>query len=424
MTTGLAGVAIPGSWEWLPLKHVAISINRGSAPDYTDDGQVWAISQAANQPEGLDWSRTRFHACNGNAAKLKGLLRPNDVLINSTGRGTLGRVGYFSGTPDSRPAMADGHVTRLRARPGVLHPRFVYHYLQSEPFQHYLYSALVVGATNQIELVGERLAAAPIPLPSLDEQRRIADFLDEQLALLDRVIALRQRQAELETERFEDFRESVVEADERAFLSPLLNLIDRARPINYGVLMPGPRLEEGIPLVEAGDVMRGPICLARLRLTDPSIEAEFKRSRLREGDLVMAIRGSVGRVQITPGGVPIVNVTRDAARISLNSKIALNAYVRHALSARRSQEWLGIRITGSAVTGINIGDLRKVPIMVPELKVQCEWASELDKAEAYLASLKYYMLQGRSLLVERKQALITAAVTGKIDVTTARRVDI
>jgi len=253
-------------------------------------------------------------------------------------------------------------------------------------------------------------------------QRRIADFLDDQVALLDRAVELRHRQGALEAERFANLREALIEGDEQAPRTPLLHLVDPTRPINYGVLMPGPRHEDGIPLVEAGDVMRGPLKLPELRRTELAIEREFKRSRLRPGDLVMAIRGSIGAVQILPGGTDIVNVTRDAARISLDGRIALNTYVRHALSTRRVQDWLRLRILGSAVTGINIGDLRRVPVVRPALSVQRSRAAELDKAEAYLDEIARLMGRSRALLVERKQAIITAAVTGRFDVATAQNV--
>ncbi|MFC5941885.1 restriction endonuclease subunit S [Micromonospora harpali] len=340
-------------------------------------------------------------------------VKSGDLLVCEGG--DVGRAGLFTGPPG---LIIQNSLHRVRPRGGndVRFFRYALMALHGSSYLDVLCNKATIG-----HLTGEKLKALEVPLPSPEEQRRIADFLDEQTVLIDRVIALRQRQTELEVERFEELRESVVEGDKRALRPPLINLIEQTRPINYGVLMPGPRVEDGIPLVEAGDVMRGPICLTRLRLTEPRIEAEFKRSRLREGDLVMAIRGSVGGVQIVPGGAGVLNVTRDAARISPNPTIAVSAYVRHALSTRRAQDWLRIRITGSAVTGINIGDLRKAPVVMTDLKAQRERARELDEAEGYLADFKQFMLRGRSLLIERKQALIAAAVTGRIDVTTARR---
>ncbi|MFC9487250.1 restriction endonuclease subunit S, partial [Streptomyces hydrogenans] len=169
-------------------------LHRGTAPVYIEDGPVRAISQATNQESGLDWSRTRYHDFLGNPAELKGYLYPCDVLINSTGTGTLGRVGYFTSPPDGVPCMADGHITIVRARRTDLDSRFAYYWLGSQPFQEFIYAALVVGATNQIELNRDRLSEAPVPLPPLSEQRRIADFLDAETARIDRICLLSKRQ--------------------------------------------------------------------------------------------------------------------------------------------------------------------------------------------------------------------------------------
>lgn len=151
------------------------------------------ISQAANQAPGLDWERTRLHSHNGNPQRLKGFLVSGDVLVNSTGTGTLGRVGYFSAGPDDLPCVADGHITVARADGKLADSRYMYYWLNSRPFYEYIYSALIVGATNQIELNGERLAAAPTALPPLDEQRRIAAFLDAETARVDELCALQRR---------------------------------------------------------------------------------------------------------------------------------------------------------------------------------------------------------------------------------------
>ncbi|MDU0294387.1 restriction endonuclease subunit S, partial [Saccharothrix longispora] len=62
------------NWEYTPLRYVTHLINRGTAPDYTDDGPVRMISQAANQETGLKWHRTRFHSHTGDPRKLKGYL--------------------------------------------------------------------------------------------------------------------------------------------------------------------------------------------------------------------------------------------------------------------------------------------------------------------------------------------------------------
>lgn len=194
MTQGLDGVSLPDSWSWSQLRHVTSVLWRGTAPSYVDDGPVRVVNQASNQPDGIDWSRIRFHDYQGNPRDLKGFLESNDIIVNSTGTGTLGRVGYFRPVNEG-VFIADSHVTVVRSQECELVPRFAYYYLSSDLFQHYMFSALVSGATNQIELSPDRMGSAPVPLPPLSEQRRIADFLDAELLQLTEIVRRRNRQS-------------------------------------------------------------------------------------------------------------------------------------------------------------------------------------------------------------------------------------
>jgi type I restriction enzyme, S subunit len=278
---------------------------------------------------------------------------------------------------------------------------------------------LAYGSTHQTIYMPD-LEALRVPLPPIAEQRRIADFLHSETARIDRITAVRQRQAKVEMERFESLREALVELAPGGVVQPLLRLTDPRRPINYGVLMPGERVEDGIPLIEAGDIMRGPIRIDSLRRTVPAIESEFSRSRLRADDLVMAIRGSVGGVQVVPIGSPgILNVTRDAARIA-PAQAVVAGYLRHALLTRRVQDWLTLRLTGAAVKGFNIEDIRKVPVRISSEAEQSRIKRAVDEAEQHVSRVHRLMSQSVALLAERRQGLITAAVTGQLDVTTAR----
>lgn len=264
----------------------------------------------------------------------------------------------------------------------------------------------------------DQMADFSFMLPALNEQRRIADFLDDQVARLDRLRELRSNQVQLFRDRFADLRETLVETG--VAYTPLKELTSRARPINYGVLMPGPEIPDGIPLVEAGDVVRGAIRVAALRRAAPEIELEFRRSRLRRGDCVMAIRGSIGAVQTIPSLSETVNVTRDAARIVPSPGRVRSEFLRQALTTRRAQDWLRLRAGGAAVKGINIADLRRLPTPCPPLDEQLRIEKELIEAERDNLRAQQLVASFDTLTVERKQSLITAAVTGQFDVTTAR----
>ena len=100
------------------------------------------------------------------------LLQPLDVLVNSTGVGTLGRVGQIKELPE--PATVDSHVTIVRADPKKVYPPYLGYALRSNQTAIEL---LAEGSTGQTELSRMRLQELSVPVPPYDEQRAIAHIL-------------------------------------------------------------------------------------------------------------------------------------------------------------------------------------------------------------------------------------------------------
>lgn len=96
----------------IKLKYVADYIQRGDAPTYVDSNGVSVINQACVQPSGVDLSRMKQHDPE-DTGRITSWLQKNDVLINSTGTGTLGRVAHVRDEP-ILSMFADGHVTIVR----------------------------------------------------------------------------------------------------------------------------------------------------------------------------------------------------------------------------------------------------------------------------------------------------------------------
>lgn len=170
------------------LKYVADHIARGDAPTYVAESDVLAINQACVSPRGLTLAKAKFHDPD-DAARIGSWLHPGDVLVNSTGTGTLGRVGYVSEDLPDR-CFADGHVTIIRDGRGRFVPRFLFYVLSIQ--QEQLTVECAEGATNQIELSRNRLGNKIIEWPAIEAQQAIADRLDIEVSGLDRLIDAKQ----------------------------------------------------------------------------------------------------------------------------------------------------------------------------------------------------------------------------------------
>ncbi len=161
---------IPNSWVWTRLENCCKKeIRRGKSPKYADFSTVLALAQKCNTKSGeIDISL----ALGVDEASLprygeEEYMQPGDTVINSTGTGTLGRVGLFEGE-ESR-IVPDSHVTVIRPY-DVLQQRYIYLFLKENQ------SALEQkgeGATNQKELKPITLKEMLVPIPPAVEQDRI-----------------------------------------------------------------------------------------------------------------------------------------------------------------------------------------------------------------------------------------------------------
>lgn len=162
---------------------------------------------------------------------------------------------------------------------------------------------------------------------------------------------------------------------------PLESMVDPARPITYGIVLPGPDVPDGVPYVRVVDIKDGAILAEQLRRTTPEIAQSYRRSMLAEGDLLVSIRGHVGRTAFVPRAAAGANLTQDTARVAIHAG-AEPRFVRWFIESPAARHWMTQHTKGVAVTGINLSDLRKLPVPCLSLSEQRRIADILDKADA------------------------------------------
>jgi len=165
---------IPKEWKVITIKDIALFLKRGRTPKY-GNANMLVIKTVHNYPDRIKFEEApRAHPDFANKLPKEYLLKPNDILINSTGTGSVGRVGFFTGY--GMPCTVDSHITILRVKEDIVLPKYVFYYLASPRGQKML-EERAVGSTNQIELYPNAIETVTIPLPSQEEQQRIVDIL-------------------------------------------------------------------------------------------------------------------------------------------------------------------------------------------------------------------------------------------------------
>ncbi len=154
-------------------------------------------------------------------------------------------------------------------------------------------------------------------------------------------------------------------------IAELMWLCEPGRPITYGILKPGPDVMNGIPYVRVADFPNDQLNLAGIRKTSDKIAGEYRRSVLRSGDVLLSIRGTVGRVCRVPTVLDGANITQDTSRISVHPKMSAD-YVEMYLRCPSVQGRLEAAMKGVAVRGVNIGDVRALQVAVPSSLEQDE----------------------------------------------------
>ncbi|MRH00175.1 restriction endonuclease subunit S [Xanthomonas sontii] len=180
---------IPAHWRWVRLEQLALYIQRGKGPKYAASGKVSVVSQKCIQWSGFDMAPARCiddDSIEGYGKER--FLRNGDLLWNSTGTGTAGRVAIVRGVAQSQ-AVADSHVTVVRL--GSILPRYVWCVIASPWVQVRIHPAhadsLVSGTTQQVELATSTARALAVPCPPVEEQLRIVARVDELMALCDQL---------------------------------------------------------------------------------------------------------------------------------------------------------------------------------------------------------------------------------------------
>lgn len=280
-------------------------------------------------------------------------------------------------------------------------------------------------ATGVPGLNREKAAREAILIPPLPEQRRIAEILssvDEAIAATRAVIAQTRKVKQAVLERLltkgighTRFKQTEIgEIPEGWEVVSLDDLTPPDRAITYGIVQAGPDYEGGIPYIRVSDMGDREINECSIMRTSPAIASKYRRSELRQGDIVFALRGKVGHVLRTPASLAGANLTQGTARISCGERVNAE-YLLWALRSPQSVRQYRREIKGSTFQELTLGSLKSIEIPLPSHGEQLKLAQNVSKIDFSEKVIEEELMS----LMETRSALMSDLLTGRKRVTDA-----
>lgn len=383
---------LPSSWTLAPIGDLLAPLEDGRALH-----QGWS-PQCEKEPSESDseWGVLKTTAIQpglflpGQNKKLPRILnprprlevKPGDLLL--TCAGPRSRCGVACLVRRTRPRlMISGKMYRFRVSENSVDPRYLEGYLQSPLAQAEIDKMKTGVSDSGLNLTHDRFLPMKVPLAPILEQHRIVEAVETRMTRLDAAVAALERVST----NLKRYRTSVLDkifgnrqdGDRKSWpIRPLDSLIVRGRPICYGILKPKSDGPGDVPYVEVKDLKTPRINLNYLNRTTRNLHNQFIRSALKQGDVLVAVRGSWGTSGVVPASLEGANVSRDVARIAPGPEIE-SLFLRYFLISGPGQHYLAKHSRGVAVKGVNIADLRQLPTPVPSIQAQKRAVAEIER---------------------------------------------
>lgn len=350
------------------------------------------------------------------------IVRKGDIVINSRSdrRGA-------SGVSNLEGAVSVVYSV-MSPKTDVLDPRFAGHLLKSDIFQDTFYLAGVGIVDDLWSTNFSRMSSIRVPLPPLTTQRAIADYLDRETAEIDAMSADLDEMESLLTERRGATVEKLLlgggtpeleglpEGWTRATLGTVFSFHNGDRGVHYP--RPEEIKDEGIPFINAGDLINGSVDLEGCKRVSPEKYAQMGGAKLRRGDILYCLRGSLGKRGLMESDGGSLASSLCALRNERPDFVDVR-YIAHAMSTRVLSLQIWFNESGSAQPNLGAEQVARFRVPLPPLEEQHRIVDEIDRETSEIDAMLADITELRDLLAERRAAVIAAAVTGQIDIPAA-----
>ncbi len=303
----------------------------------------------------------------------KYMLKEDDLLMSLTGN--VGRVALLQ--KEMLPAALNQRVACLRLKTDRITKGFLFHILNSDFFEQQC--VLASNGVAQKNMSTEWLKDYEIPLYSIQEQMKIADILDK----TKRIIVAKNNELRALNELIKArFVEMFGDCNN------LISMEDVCSIITDGTHQPPKFKESGIPFILVSNLSNNTITYNTEKyISEETYSALYKRTPIEIGDLLLSTVGSYGHPAVVTEDTRFL-FQRHIAYLKPKREIVNSFYLHSALLAPDGQRQIEEKIKGIAQKTLNLSEIRKIMIPVPEIEEQNEFADFVKRIDK--SKVNYY----------------------------------
>ena len=413
--------SFPSNWTLATIGEASSYIQRGKSPKYSEASQLAVINQKCIRWNQLQTEHQKYiHPKQIPAWDANRHIRQGDILWNSTGTGTVGRAYLVKNADCQRPKVVDSHVTIVRPNLEV-DSRIIFYWIKGPDVQNRI-EELCDGSTNQVELSRAAISEIQIPLPPINEQRRIADKLDHVLARVDATNEHLSRVAPL----IKRFRQSVLSAAMSGRLTADWRADKRSEPWNKAAIHevaevgtgstpfktnPAFYADKGTPWVTSSATQKDIVDSSEYYVTQDAIQAH-RLKLYPPGTLLIAMYGEgKTRGQVTELAIH-ATINQACAAIRITSDKTHPKFVKLALKARYNE--MRDMAEGGNQPNLNLQKVKNFAIPLPSLEEQTEIVRRVEKLFAFADRLEERLSQAQAAVQKLTPALLAKAFRGEL----------
>jgi type I restriction enzyme S subunit len=397
-------------WSMVSIGDVAKPVKRSEEPlpgtKYRQIGvRLWGMG--AYERDILDGAETKYKAIYR--------VEKDDIIVNKiwARNGSVAVV-----LAELAGCYASGEFPIFAPDPQSLEPRW-FHWITKTKFFWQQCDEKSHGTSGKNRIRPKRFLEIEIPLPPLEEQRRIVARIEELAAKVEAARALRQ-EAVKEVGNLVNSKARRILSTVEARITELRDWLD----INRNGIQTGPFgsklssndfIGNGIPVLTIGNVQYDGLDLSNLKHVSQEKAQELERYKIKEGDILFARMGTVGRCCVAPREVEGWLINYHIIRVALDKSQVEPRYIHWIIqSSADVSEYLDANIRGATRAGVNSKIVGSLPCRVPSFTQQRRIVAYLDALQAKVEAVKQHQAATAAALDALLPSILDRAFNGEL----------